>query len=198
MGSGRRLEPLIAVLLLALLTLTAWWWSRLEKDRAAREDLETCRARMMSVAEALELYACARDLGFYPDKLKSLVPLFIDQLPRCPTAPDRDYLYQRYDWPSGGANYVLGCPGHHRGVPEGFPKYHLELKEPVTSVEEFMAPLSFLRTAKYPYLPDPTSPELQPDFVPNDRWLLHPDREWFRRNYLRPRTTTPSSQADRQ
>ncbi len=184
MRAARR-NVFFVILLLSVAALGTWIWTCSQR-RFEQESLETCRQRMMSVAEALELYFCARSGGFYPDKLKSVVPLFIDQLPRCPTTPDRDYLYQRYDWPSGGANYVLSCPGHHRGVPEGFPKYHLELKEPVTSVEEFMAPLSFLGTARYPHLPDPTSPELQPDFVPSEAWLQHPDREWFRRKYLKP------------
>ncbi len=170
--------------MLSIVALGIWFWSAWQR-RSEQESLETCRKRMMSVAEALELYGCARDLGFYPDKLESVVPLFIDQLPRCPTAPDHDYIYQRYTWTSAGAEYVLGCPGHHSGVPEGFPKFNVWLKEPVTSVEEFMAPLSFLK-AKYPDLPEPTPPDFQPDFVPNKGWLQHPDREWFRRKIHQP------------
>ncbi len=179
MRAASRQNVLFAVLLLSLVALGTWLWSVLQR-RADQESLETCSRRMMRVAEALDLYASARDWGIYPDKLKSVVPLFIDRLPRCPTAPDRDYTYQRYTWKSPGAEFVLGCPGHHRGVPEGFPKFHIELKKPVTSVQEFMAPLPPALTAKYPDLPQATPPDFHPDFVPTERWLQHPDREWFR------------------
>lgn len=184
MRAASRQNTFAAVLLFSFAALTAWFWSELQ-HRSDQKSFDTCRKQMMSVAEALELYANARDFGFYPDKLQSVVPLFIDRLPCCPTAPDRDYVYQRYSWTSPGAEYVLGCPGYHHGVHEGFPRFHNRLIEPATGVEEFMTPISVLN-AKYPNLPQSTPPDFHPDFVPSEKWLQHPDREWFRRRYLKP------------
>jgi hypothetical protein len=48
--------------------------------------------------------------------------MFLKELPRCPSCPELDYQYTRYCDYRGFREFIISCPGRHRGLEEGYPK----------------------------------------------------------------------------
>lgn len=144
------LKPLWgAVFVLAVVASCTWWYAHSEQQR-----LRICMANQESIAEALSSYSVVRVGGFLPAKLDTLVSVgFISQLPRCPTCPDRDYVYQRYSDLRAGDGYVVSCPGAHFRIDSGYPRIHDRIDHPVLSPRKFRVDYH-----------DPTDPNWEADF----------------------------------
>lgn len=121
-GTTKSANLLWLGLLVAAISVLTYFGGRTHRYGEA-EALQSCIANQQRFREALYEYRMqSGGWGFNPAKLEFLVPQFVASLPRCPSRPDADYHYQRYSYSSAGANFVIVCPGNHKGIPSGFPR----------------------------------------------------------------------------
>jgi hypothetical protein len=108
----------IVALLLIIIVGPIYFISSL--DKGVPQKLEKCEKNLKSLGTTLELYRL--DDGDYPHDLRTLVPKYIKELPRCPQHQHGDYGYEVS--PSLDA-YTLICRGlnHGRQVPCDHPRY---------------------------------------------------------------------------
>lgn len=75
-----------------------------------------CEEHLAELGKALAKFSGAN--SGYPETLSALAPEYLAKIPRCPSAPNAAYEYDRRDV----YFYLLSCPTGHGRTP-GFPKY---------------------------------------------------------------------------
>ena len=109
--------------ILALLTLVVASsifgiaYTRVGDLREARS-LEQCKLNQKRLQTVLNAYCDMNAPEVMPPELDCLVPLFLKDLPRCPSCPEQDYQYFRGDY----RDFVLACPGKHEETNPGCPR----------------------------------------------------------------------------
>ena len=92
-------------------------YTRVGDLREARS-LEQCKLNQKRLQTVLDAYCYMNAPEVMPPKLDCLVPLFLKELPRCPSDPRLDYQYFRI----GNRDFVLACPGQHKQTEWGYPR----------------------------------------------------------------------------
>jgi hypothetical protein len=111
----------IAVLVFAYLVAVpyaSWLW---EGRRArARGRVEACMRRLDDIGLGIRAYRAEHD-GNWPGSLAELVPRYMTQIPRCPSASsDLDtYTYSAPVSPDDPERSVIRCDGHDRDARAG-------------------------------------------------------------------------------
>ena len=111
-------------------------------DLMEDRSLNQCKLNLKQIGRVLLAY---RDMNFpeiMPPELNCLVPLFLKELPRCPSHPGLDYQYFRGDY----QNFVLACPGRHKKLMLGYPRIMASSKAFYDNQQEF--------AKDYPYKKD--------------------------------------------
>ena len=116
-GYVRRLYPVIVLSVSAVAILMIWTWERSSEI----ERLENCKRNEVLLGRALMAYWDRSENGQFPMTLGQLVPNFLAEIPKCPSTL-RPYTYQSFSDLRVAGDYLLSCPGHHRGIVSGFPK----------------------------------------------------------------------------
>lgn len=92
-------------------------YTRVGDLREARS-LEQCKLNQKRLQRVLDAYCYMNAPEVMPPKLDCLVPLFLKELPKCPSVPGLDYQYFRM----GNRDFVLACPGQHKQTEWGYPR----------------------------------------------------------------------------
>lgn len=143
-------------LLLAVSSLLFFQYKRVEHERVEHEraSLEACLARQKALHNLVCMYFFSSRV-FFPHSLKYLSRQGAIRALRCPTSPDQNYEYQRFDEASAARSFAISCPGKHIGLEAGFPKCFFGSNGgPVAMTASEWQAAGLLR---------PTDPELRPD-----------------------------------
>ena len=117
--------PIIAIVIIvtAVIHISFFWViPGIQKSRRESE-LNFCYNNIQRLAFQLDLHK--RTEGHYPDNLSTLVPVYFDRIPHCPTA-DKDTYSESYETDHKNKSFTLYCKGSHHNqvdVPDNHPFY---------------------------------------------------------------------------
>lgn len=137
---------------ISVVSLTSLWWPNrsAEKNLSDSDSLALCQQNLKALSDSLEAYRCNSIGGYPPATVQALLPSWRTTVPKCPTT-NTEYRFERYFDPAFDAlSYVVTCPGHHRGLKPGFPRwdgtYGLEMTEPTQERKREAVPLDVAPT----------------------------------------------------
>jgi hypothetical protein len=123
---GKKRDLVVLVIVVAVALWIAAIAGPIRRKRLAKENLATCEGNLKLIADACERYSTDH-AGKYPHVLRSLVPTYLKELPRCPSAGTGSYSEGYYNMTP--RTYVdqfsVWCRGHHHktaGMPPNFPQ----------------------------------------------------------------------------
>lgn len=94
-------------------------------EEKKRKGFPLCQQNLRNIAVALEEYKKEHD-GKYPRNLDSLIPEYLKQIPKCPSA-EKDTYSSGYEVNGEGDAFTLYCKGlnhYFSGVDENYPRFY--------------------------------------------------------------------------
>jgi serine/threonine protein kinase len=121
-----KISCITAIVIITTIIIAISYFSVEIEKRYEMYLLNSCEKNMTVIGDALERYK--KDNNYYPDKMEKLVPKYLSEIPKCPSALLANSGYEgTYEVLSYGKGYRFCCKGsnHFRtGITGDYPVYN--------------------------------------------------------------------------